>query len=95
MTTRTNSKQVTFGRPFLLRGLGSLQPAGTYTVDTEEELLEAISFPAWKRVSTTMQFARNGATEYLPVDPIELQEALIRDRAPPDPFAPSPVLPVS
>ena len=83
METRTSTKQMTFCRPFSLSGFDFPQPAGTYTVDTEEELLEALSFPAWKRIATTMQLARSGATEYVPVDPNELQEALKRDGASP------------
>ena len=81
MATRTSSKQVTFRRPFLLSGFDSIQPAGTYTVDTEEELIDALSFPAWKRVATMMQLTRDGATEYMPVDPDELSEAQTRDEA--------------
>ena len=84
MATRTSSKQVTFRRPFLLSGFDSPQPAGTYTVDTEEELLEILgplSFPVWKRVATIMRLARGGATEYVPVDPNELNDAMARDAA--------------
>lgn len=79
MVTRTSSKQVTFRRPFLLSGLESMQAAGIYTIDTEEELIDALSFSAWKRVATVMQLTRGGATEYLPVDPEELSEAQMRD----------------
>lgn len=81
MVTRTSSKQVTFRRPFLLSGLEGMQPAGIYTIDTEEELIDALSFSAWKRVATVMQLPRGGATEYLPVDPDELSEAQMGDGA--------------
>lgn len=84
MVTRTNSRQVVFRRPFLLSGFDALQPAGTYTVDTEEELIDALSFPAWKRVMTAMQLTRSDTTEYIPIDPDELHEALMRDGALPD-----------
>ena len=87
MTTRTSSRQVTFRRPFVLSGFDSLRPAGTYTVDTEEELMEGISFPIWKRVATIIQLKRGNATEYPQVDPDELLEALLRDGAQPDPSA--------
>ena len=95
MTTRTSSKQVTFRRPFLLSGLTDMQPAGTYTVDTEEELIDALSFSAWKRVATVMQLTRGGATEYLPVDPSEQSDAQIRDGAQIDASSPSPISPRS
>jgi hypothetical protein len=90
MVTRTSSKQVIFRRPFLLGGLDGMQPAGTYTIDTEEERVDALSFSAWKRVATVMQLARGGATEYQPIDPAKLSEALRRDGASLD--APSPSL---
>ena len=55
MTTRTTSRTIAFRRPFLLRGFDSERPAGAYVVDTEEELLESLSFPAWTRVATTIR----------------------------------------
>jgi len=82
MTVRINSRQVTFRRPFFLSGFEAPQPAGTYMVDTEEELLEALSFPVWRRAATIMQLPRAGATEYRPINPDELNEALVLDEAP-------------
>jgi hypothetical protein len=84
MPSRTTSKQVTFRRPFWLSGFASRQPAGTYRVDTIEELPEKLSVSACKRRSTTMKLTRNGATENMPVDPGELDCALARDAGPPD-----------
>ncbi|SRR5258706_10008620 len=89
MVTRTRSMQVAFRRPFVLSGLDSLQPAGAYTVDTEEELLDTLAVPAWRRIATVIQMARSGAMEYVTVDPGELREALIRDGAQPDHAAPT------
>ena len=37
MNRRTRRETVTFARPFSLRGIDGVQPAGTYTVETEEE----------------------------------------------------------
>jgi len=81
MTTRTRREQVEFCRPFVLTGVADLQPAGSYTVDTEEELLETLTVPAWRRTATVIQLTRGGATEYQTVDPTELHEALMRDGA--------------
>lgn len=81
MTTRTTNRTITFRRPFLLSGFESEQPAGAYVVDTEEELLESISFPAWRRVATTIRLQRNGTTEYLRIDPVELDDASAKDAA--------------
>jgi hypothetical protein len=54
MTTRTSRRTVTFTRPFSLRGIDGVQPAGAYTVETDEELLGSLSFPAYRRVATTI-----------------------------------------
>jgi hypothetical protein len=83
MLTRTQRTTVVFRRPFPLKNSGGVQPAGTYTVETEEELLEGLSFPAYRRVSTTItrQPTRAGASvEVLPVDPRELAEAQAADK---------------
>ena len=44
MTVRTTTKTVTFTRPFNLSGMEEMQPAGTYTVETDEELLQTFRF---------------------------------------------------
>jgi hypothetical protein len=81
MATRTLTRQVTFQRPFQLGGFDAVQAAGTYTVDTDEELIEQLSYPAWRRTGTTLRLPRAGATEFVPVDPEELSRALLRDGA--------------
>ena len=55
MPLRTSRRTVTFRRPFALRGLEGVQPAGTYEVETDEELLEQLSFPVWHRTATTIR----------------------------------------
>ena len=83
MTVRTTSKTVTFMHPFNLTGMDKMQPAGTYTVDTDEKLLEPLSFPAYRRISTLMRLpARSiGAmlTQIVETNPVELARALARD----------------
>jgi len=79
VASRTSSKQVIFGRPFWISGLDCRQSAGTYTVDTEEKLVEARSSQAWKHVATIMRVTKHGVTEYLRVDRDELEDALARD----------------
>lgn len=79
MASRISSKQVVFHRPFWVSGFDCRQPAGTYTVDTEEELVEALSFLAWRRSATIVRLTRGGTTKYLWVDAGELDDALARD----------------
>lgn len=52
MPIRTTSRTLHFCRPFLLAGIADEQPAGTYTVETDEKLLQHVSVPAYRRVST-------------------------------------------
>jgi hypothetical protein len=85
MTIRTLNTTVTFTRPFTLSGLDEVQPAGAYEIESDEELLEGISFLAYRRVSTLIHLhavAGNPAlTRAMTVDPVELDAALERDRA--------------
>ena len=54
MNLRTTSRTITFARPFSLDGLDETQPAGTYTVQTDEEPIEGLSFLAYRRVATVI-----------------------------------------
>lgn len=83
MTVRTSRHEVTFSRPFTMRGLDGEQPAGAYTIETDEELLEQLSFPVWRRIATTI-ILPDGANSYgmFRVDPAELEAAQKRDAQP-------------
>lgn len=86
MTIRTTSRTVTFARPFVLSGIIEEQPAGTYTVETDEELVEAKSVSAYRRISTLLRLpGRPGSLvlgQVVDIDPGELALALARDAAP-------------
>jgi len=86
MKTRTNEKTVTFRRPFMLAGLDELLPAGDYSVETEEELVEGISYAAFRRTSTLLLLHAEAGLPHLAraltIDPAELEAALERDLAP-------------
>ena len=87
MTIRTTSRTVTFTRPFFLRGIVEEQPAGSYSVETDEELLATASVPAYRRVATLIRLpGRRGSTvlgQVVDIDPAELAAALDRDVAAP------------
>ena len=93
MTVRTTSKTVTFTHPFNLSGMEELQPAGTYTVETDEELLQTWSLPAYRRISTLMRLTTRPRgtvlTQIVEVNPLELAAVLSRD-AQPDETIPQP-----
>ncbi len=83
MTTRTTRRNVTFRRPFSISGIEGVQPAGTYVVETDEQLLEELSFPAYHRVSTSIILpvggGGSGSYQVVRIDPAELEEAQRRD----------------
>lgn len=86
MTLRTSTRIVTFARPFELAGFDEPQPAGSYSVETDEELVEGLSFPAHRRIATLMRLPAlsgiSGTVHTVPIDPAELEQALQRDREP-------------
>jgi hypothetical protein len=81
MTIRTTRKMVTFVRPFMLKGVDRILPAGDYRVLTDEELIEELSFPVYRRVSTMIVVPAGSASsvEMVKVDPQNLQMAQERD----------------
>src|SRR5215213_12022669 len=54
MTLRTHRETLTFAHPFTLSGVEDVQALGAYTVQTDEELLEGLSFLAYLRVATVI-----------------------------------------
>ena len=86
MTSRTTKKTVTFKRPFNLSGFDGEQPAGAYSVETDEELVEGVSFPAYRRMATMMQLETDarpagGIRQVAVINPKELEAALAVDSA--------------
>ena len=80
MITRTKRETVTFSNPFLLEGVGRRLPAGKYEVVADEELIEGLSFPVYRRVATMMMVpAQTSSIEMLSVDPLDLTAARERD----------------
>ena len=79
MTTRTTEKTVTFNRRFeLARGDYSIPP-GDYLVATDEEMIEGVSRPAWRRIATMIHLRKGGTTQVLTIDPQELENLLLED----------------
>jgi hypothetical protein len=85
MMTRTRRKSVIFGNPFKLKGVDRVLPPGDYRVVTDEELIEELSFPVYRRVATMIfvpaQSHRASSIEMVAIDPNDLQAAQDRDRA--------------
>lgn len=80
MPMRTNRTTVTFARPFLLGGTDEVFPQGDYEVETDEELIEGLSFVAYRRVATYVRLhPRAGQSRTMTVDPVEFDAAVARD----------------
>lgn len=79
---RTRSEVVTFRYPFTLEGFVEPQPAGTYLMETAEEILPTLLHSAYRRTTTWLTLHSKkgtGTTEMVVVDPVELAAALARD----------------
>lgn len=83
MATRTSKRTVTFIRPFSLGGSSVEFPAGRYFIETDEERVDDLSFPFYRRMATMMQLItdplRPGVTETAVIDPLDLEAALKAD----------------
>jgi hypothetical protein len=78
MSIRTKRETVKFERSFSLKGLDRSLPAGIYEVLTDEELIEGLSFPVYRRISTMMFVPAESSTsaiEMLTIDPLDLAAA--------------------
>jgi hypothetical protein len=77
MAVRTTNKTVTFHRPFCLKGADRLLPPADYRVMTDEELIEGLSFSAYRRISTAIfvPAPSGAAVEMVTIDPLDLQVA--------------------
>lgn len=82
--TRTKRRTLTFKRPFTLKGVERQLPPGDYELVTDEELIEELSFPVYRRVASWIMAPAQSAastTEMISIDPAEVADALERDRA--------------
>ena len=60
MITRTTRDVVTFRREFFLKTVGRPLPPGRYEVVKDEELIEGLSFPAYRRTGTVVFVPSDG-----------------------------------
>lgn len=82
MVTRTKRVTLTFQNSFSLKGVDRRLAAGDYEVVTDEELIEELSFPVYRRVTTMLPAdARQSSIEMVTVEPADLAAAHERDSA--------------
>lgn len=86
---RSKRTTISFSKPFTLKGLDGLQPAGDYEIVTNEKKIETTLFEAWQRVATQIRLpslARDtGVEQYTTIEPGDLEDALRTDHPSDDP----------
>lgn len=86
MASRTTQTVVHFSAPFRLPEFDTLQPAGDYHVDHDEEAIEGASWPGWQRVTSFIHLpgigVRGSTQQMVPINPADLDAALEKDRQP-------------
>jgi hypothetical protein len=79
MTTRSRTKKMVFLHPFLLKGVDRTLPAGTYEIVSEDELIEGLSFPVYRRLNTFIMAPAappyQASTEMISITPLDLADA--------------------
>jgi hypothetical protein len=79
MTTRSRRETVHFKHPFRIKGIDRLLLPGAYEVVTDEEMIEGLSFPSFRRVATMIMVPcaapRQSSTEMISIGSIDLADA--------------------
>ncbi|MFZ0763914.1 hypothetical protein [Bradyrhizobium sp.] len=87
MTMRSRRETITFQHPFRIRGIDRLLPSGAYEVITDEEMIEGLSFPAFRRIATMIMVpaaAQNSAAmEMVSIGSVDLSDAQRLDASAP------------
>jgi hypothetical protein len=78
---KTLLSTVTFRRPFTLPGFDRPHAPGTLQVRTDCERLDTAT-EAWLRTDTALLIVDSALTQAWPVEPGELEKALLADREP-------------
>ena len=83
MTMRTRRETVTFNHPVRIKGIERLLPAGAYEVVTDEEMIEGLSFPCYRRTATMIMVPgaspHQHTMQMLPITSVDLADAQQRD----------------
>jgi hypothetical protein len=83
MHNRNSESIVTFRHPFTIDAALSDQPAGSYRVTKEEELIEGISYPTYRLISSALQIPAIGVPsltkQFVAIADADLKAALERD----------------
>jgi len=87
MTTRSRRETVHFKHSFRIGGVDRLLPPGAYEVITDDEMIEGLSFPCFRRVATLMMIPgaapRSSTMEMISISSVDLSDARRADASAP------------
>ena len=88
MTTRSRRETVHFRHPFRIKGIDRQLSPGAYEVITDEEMIEGLSFPSFRRVATIImvpgEAPRQSSMEMISIGSIDLADAQRIDASAPN-----------
>ena len=77
--TRSRRETVTFRHPFRIKGIDRPLQAGAYEVVTDEEMIEGLSFPCFRRVATMIMVPgappHHSSIEMISINSVDLADA--------------------
>lgn len=83
MITRSRRETVTFKHPARIKGIERMLPAGAYEVVTDEEMIEGLSFPSFRRIATMIMVPgappHHRSMEMIAIGSVDLADAQHRD----------------
>jgi hypothetical protein len=87
MTMRSRRETVHFRHPFRLKGIDRQLAPGDYEVITDEEMIEGLSFPCFRRVATMIMVPgappQRSAMEMISISSVDLSDAQRTDASAP------------
>jgi len=79
MTVRSRREVLHFRRPFHIKGIDRQLAPGDYEVITDEEMIEGLSFPGFRRIATMIMVPgappRSSIMEMISISAVALSDA--------------------
>jgi hypothetical protein len=79
MTMRTRRETLHFRHPFRIKGIDRQLAPGAYEVITDDEMIEGLSFPCFRRVATMIMIPgappRHSSVEMISISSVDLSDA--------------------
>lgn len=82
MEIRTTHSKATFAAPFRLPEVEEVLPAGTYEIETDEQIIEGNERTVFVRMATLLRVDIGGTSRTITISPDSLAAALENDRLP-------------